>query len=281
MSVARAVSGGTQVGEGALPAGSSAPVGAVGDLHALLWSGTGASAVDLNPAGYSSSTAYGVSGATQVGSGEPAVVINLRSTTHALLWNGTAASVVDLHPATGFKSTYAVAVSGTAVAGYGYPTEDGTHEHALLWNGTAASILDLNPPGFTGSRALAVSGSSQAGWGYPPSGNPHAMLWNGSAGSAVDLHPAGYVSTEANGVAGNFQVGDGIRSGSNYFHALVWSGTAASVVDLHTAALSLKRNGTLINPDSSTATGVDSNGNIVGSVTSKTNNYAVVWVKNF
>src|SRR5262245_49319458 len=87
-SVARGVSGASQVGYGAVAADGSPE-------HALLWSGASASLVDLNPVGFSRSFAGGVSGASQVGSGAgPAT--GMRD--HALLWSGTAASVVDLNP---------------------------------------------------------------------------------------------------------------------------------------------------------------------------------------
>jgi hypothetical protein len=39
--------------------------------HALLWSGTAGSVVDLNPSGYGVSIAWGVSGSSQVGQAIP------------------------------------------------------------------------------------------------------------------------------------------------------------------------------------------------------------------
>ena len=48
--------------------------------------------VDLNPSGFTSSGALGVSGGQQVGYGNPT-----GDGTHALLWTGSADSVVDLH----------------------------------------------------------------------------------------------------------------------------------------------------------------------------------------
>src|SRR5438445_377774 len=75
-------SGGQQVGQG-----HGAPTG--GHLHALLWSGTPA-AVDLNPLGFDSSQAFGISAGQQVGFGlGPAT----GGTYHALLWSGTPAAV--------------------------------------------------------------------------------------------------------------------------------------------------------------------------------------------
>lgn len=71
--------------------------------HALLWSGSAASAVDLNPAGFTQSFAYGVSGGQQIGWGSGAATGDVA---HALLWSGTAASAVDLNPS-GFAGTFA------------------------------------------------------------------------------------------------------------------------------------------------------------------------------
>src|ERR1700742_761650 len=47
-----------QVGYGALPGASN---------HALLWSGTAASTVDLTPVGYSASNAFAITGSREVG----------------------------------------------------------------------------------------------------------------------------------------------------------------------------------------------------------------------
>ena len=67
----------------------------------------------LHPAGFDSSLARGVSGASQVGHAVTDV-----GSEHALLWNGTAASVVDLNPA-GFYSSRANSVSGANQVGWG------------------------------------------------------------------------------------------------------------------------------------------------------------------
>src|SRR5262245_33572441 len=70
---------GSQVGSGSGPLTG-------GQDHALLWNGTADSYVDLNPAGFSSSRAYGASSTNQVGSATSA------GSDHAMLWSGTAAS---------------------------------------------------------------------------------------------------------------------------------------------------------------------------------------------
>ncbi len=255
-SAALGISGSQQVGSG-LTGGNS---------HALLWSGTAASAVDLNPSGFTESGAGGISGSQQVGNGYgPGTGGN----SHALLWSGTAASAVDLHPS-GFSWSYALGVSGSQQVGNG--TMAGFNNHALLWSGTAASAVDLHPSGFTDSIANGISGSQQVGHGYGPStgGNVHALLWSGTAVSAVDLNPSGFIVSEALGLSGSQQVGDGTMAGGNP-HALLWSGTAASAVDLHSFLSS--------NYTSSFAQGVDANSNIVGYAynSSTGQNDAILW----
>jgi hypothetical protein len=146
--------------------------------HALLWSGTAASAVNLHPAGYDASAAYGVSGAYQVGDGFSPTSGGF---SHALLWNGSAASAVDLHPA-GFDSSGAAAVSGAYQVGSGILTSSGAR-HALVWNGTAASAVDLHPllssiGSYLGSHGYGIAeDGSIVGFAYD--GNrEYAVLWS-------------------------------------------------------------------------------------------------------
>jgi hypothetical protein len=127
-SVARDLDAGQQVGDMADFQGNG---------HAMLWSGTAASAVDLSPAGTWDSIAYAVHAGTQVGtatttgaSGGPAY--------RAYAWTGTAASAVNLHSflPSNFYSSEARdvwSVGGvTYVAGFGMNSTTGRFE-ALLW----------------------------------------------------------------------------------------------------------------------------------------------------
>src|SRR3954462_1775168 len=94
-SEADGIANGQQVGVAAGPATDF-------DSHAILWTGTAASAVDLNPSpsGATMSQAYGVADGQQVGfSGGTAT-----GNPHAILWTGTAASAVDLNPS-GFTNS--------------------------------------------------------------------------------------------------------------------------------------------------------------------------------
>jgi hypothetical protein len=276
--------------------------------HAHLWHETSASAIDLHPTGYDHSTAYAVSGGTQVGDAKP---LTDPSFFHALMWKGSADSVVDLNPP-GYRESTARGVSGNSQVGWGQTLN--SRDHALLWHGSADSVIDLHPAGFGMSQAYAVFGDTQFGFGPPGNGPAHAImwhgtaesfvdlhppgwyesalaggssdiqvgmvrktssfsdtraaLWRGSASSFVDLHPAGFPFSIAFAAAGNYQVGYG--GPSTLEHALVWNGTADSVVDLHQfLPPSLGR------VLSSVATGVGEDGTIVGYAGQY--DYAILW----
>jgi hypothetical protein len=200
--------------------------------HAILWSGTAGSAVDLNPPGFNDSEGYGISGTNQVGRGYSTSA----AATHALLWNSTAVSAVDLHP-DGFSDSEAHGVSGSFQVGFGF-NQTASADHALLWSGTAASAIDLHPTAYYSSYALDVSDTAEVGYARVSavSDREHALLWNGTAASAIDLNPSGFDDSYAFGVSGANQVGWawGPATGGNP-HAILWSGSAASFIDLHPA----------------------------------------------
>jgi len=270
-SLANGVGGGQQVGSGSVPAtGLIGP----GSSHALLWTGTAASAVDLNPGGgFTTSQALGVGGGQQVGFGSGGITGGV-GMNHALLWTGTAASAVDLNPS-GFARSQANGVSGGQQVGFGNSPAFGNH--ALLWMGTAASAVDLNPSGFSSSVANGVGGGQQVGFGSGSTTgfvNNHALLWTGTAASAVDLNPSGFTSSQANAVANGEEVGFGSPSGIAAVdsQALLWTGTAASAEDLNTFLPS--------GFTRAVATGIDANGDIVGSASGPATDFvdrAILW----
>src|SRR5262245_31693805 len=133
--------------------------------HAILWNSTPASAIDLNPVGFTDSYGLAVSGGIQVGAGRPGT----STPSHALMWSGSAASVVDLSPPDAFESR-ATGISGTRQFGLAfYRTDTGSlFSHALMWSGSAASLVDINPVGFDQTFLLGASASSQVGSGYGP-----------------------------------------------------------------------------------------------------------------
>ncbi|OHB58398.1 MAG: hypothetical protein A2173_08785 [Planctomycetes bacterium RBG_13_44_8b] len=129
--------GNQQVGWGydstiVIPAPGGPGSGSTNPVHALLWSGTADSCVDLNPSsGFSNSGAYGTNGTQQVGYG----YTDSDNQQHALLWSGTADSYIDLHqflPA-GFTDSLAYAIDSSGnVVGYAYDSSSGSY-HAILW----------------------------------------------------------------------------------------------------------------------------------------------------
>ncbi len=197
--------------------------------HALLWSGSAASLIDLNPAGFTGSYAYAVSQGQQVGSGWIGPVGDPTSSLHALLWYGSADSCVDLTP--GASRAVATSTDGHQQGGYGASPSWNNRWHALLWSGSAASVTDLNPDGYAWSGISGMGGGQQVGEGGSSSSVQHALLWTGTPSSIVDLHPAsGFSGTYAWDTDGQQQVGTGYSQTGE--RALVWSGSAQSVVDL-------------------------------------------------
>jgi hypothetical protein len=275
-SAALATDGSVQVGASSYTNFSASAV-----HHALLWSGTAASAVDLNPSqlGITYSQAYGVGGNQQVGAGS---TNSSGQGTVALLWTGTATSAVNLNPTNlGISSSSAASTDGIHQVGAGIVSNN---YHALLWTSTAASAVDLNPTDLAGSYeslAFGVGGNQQVGMAeYLFNGEPStfATLWDGTASSAVNLNPNGFSGSTAFDTNGLEQVGEGIRDQPNAagYDALLWRGTADSFVDL--GALLPSSSITWVQ---STASTIDSAGNVFGVTVGTVNNvaqvYAVEW----
>lgn len=176
-SVAYGLSATQQVGRGYSDLGSANPIG-----HALLWNGSAASVVDLNPTslpGITTSLASATDGSHQVGWGWPSPTSR---TPHALMWGGTAASAVDLNP-NGIMSSMALGVGGDQQVGQGFTTSG--RSVALVWTGSVSSALDLA----NDATAVATNGKQQVGYGSAAgTGNAvHALLWAGTANSMIDL----------------------------------------------------------------------------------------------
>lgn len=260
-------------------------------LHATLWSGSSASAIDLHPAnlnGILYSAAGGLCPSQQVGFGQFVGGPSPGGTMpHALLWSGSAASAVDLHPA-----SVANVVGSTATA------TDGVHQvgqvwygqylsgqfagdiiHAAVWSGTADTMVDLNPKNnaigsvqFFKTEAVAVSGNEEVGQGQVVgTSDEEPLLWHGTAASAVDLRPSGtpFGSTffKVNATNGRQEVGFSFIGETR---AMVWSGTAASAVDLQPFLPS--------SLGESQAYSIDASGNIYGIASDVAGDiYAVEW----
>jgi hypothetical protein len=118
--------GSQQIGWGDGPATAN-------DEHALLWSGTANSVIDLNPSGFEVTFGRAISGSEHVGSGfGPATGDNY----HALLWLGTADSVMDLHAflTADYINSEALGIDANGnILGYATYIPDGSL-HAILWS---------------------------------------------------------------------------------------------------------------------------------------------------
>ena len=122
--------------------------------HAILWAGTAASFVDLNPAGFLASEALATNGTQQAGWA-------YATTQHAALWSGSAAGFVDLHPVA-YNDSRITALTATQQVGDGWVGPmgaPGSVRHALVWTGTPESVVDLNqflPAGYTHAVATGI-----------------------------------------------------------------------------------------------------------------------------
>jgi hypothetical protein len=123
--------------------------------HAVIWSGTASSVVDINPtslAGIANSIALAMNQTEEVGYGSNGPLVTLAND-RALLWSGTAASAINLQtllPATGswsYSRAYSIDSSGN-VYGTAYGTYNGsTTTFAVEWSPvpepTSASLLGI------------------------------------------------------------------------------------------------------------------------------------------
>lgn len=176
-----------------------------GGRHALAWSGTAASAVDLNPVGFDASSANGIENGLEVGG----AVRSSDGVTRALQWNGAPNSYVDISPVTEWANNPTVAsrIHKGQTVGYFYTAGQ---SHAALWNGSSNStMVDLHPAGYFDSVAIDTNGTNQVGYGDVGVGllfgriRRHALLWSGTANNVIDLHqflPQGYEYSAANSI---------------------------------------------------------------------------------
>jgi hypothetical protein len=279
-------------------------------VHALYWSSGTSNYVDLNPTGSISSNALASFGGNQYG--QALFRVGTQDQGHAVIWHGSADNFDDLHPGgewahTDIRGASANCQIGT---GYGLGPSDG---QVLLWHGSAASMVDLTPDGAVRASGWGTTDISQVG-SVDFGNGPHATLWHGTKESAVDLNPSWCEFSNPTGVYGDQQVGviNFFDQDENYFiHAALWSGTAESIIDLNpngiqqSVALGISANfqvgygdghamvwfgsaenyfdlhstlaGLPSTFDSSFATGVDENGDIIGYGTDETGYHAIRW----
>jgi hypothetical protein len=160
-------------------AGSERSIYGLGNTHAILWSGTADSAIDLHPlSGFDTSKAVAINGMQQVGSASGP---DTGGGEHAMLWLGSAASAVDLNPTllAYIDSSTAQGTNGTVQVGWGVNASD--LNTALLWRGTSDSAIDLGallPANLINSRAFSVDADGTV-WGVAveAGGAIHAVEW--------------------------------------------------------------------------------------------------------
>lgn len=200
------------------------------DAHAYLWNETGASDVDLHPAGYYSSYALATDGVHQVGMATYSPDTFLKM--HAMLWSGTSNSAVDLNPANATLSQ-AEAVSGNFQGGSAFID---SQYHAYLWQGSAESGIDLHPQGYTESFVTTIVGDQQFGYGVKEGLGQHPLMWSGTAESVVDLSPSNDIGYQGLYVtdASDSGIQIGFAALNSGTHAVAWQGSAESFIDLST-----------------------------------------------
>ena len=265
---------GQTVGGAAATISSAGSFSIATGTHAALWLTSTSTPLDLNPQGFLNSQVAGMSGTQEVGYG-----FLSGHDYRALLWSGSASSTVDLTP-NGFIRAYAFGVGGGRQVGAA--TASNGVMHPLMWTGSPLNYLDLLPKGYSGAYALGVQGYNQVGFGWPATtassgvgttytNFQHALLWSGSATSVVDLNPVEFDSSVAMAQGGGRQVGYGSGGATNQqIHALVWGNSSSEYFDLHYSLPS--------GYVSSTASGIDTAGNIVGTaVDANGHHVAVVW----
>ncbi|MGN6727161.1 MAG: PEP-CTERM sorting domain-containing protein, partial [Tepidisphaeraceae bacterium] len=121
---------------------------ATGASHpsAMLWNGTADSFVNLNPAGFVTSTALDTDGVRQVGGGSTVEPIDPRvgiTPSVALLWNGSPDNYMNLGALlpSSFVQSYAISIEGDQV--YGLATDTDGNFHAIVWSVPEPASLAL------------------------------------------------------------------------------------------------------------------------------------------
>ena len=226
-SAATGMSAVQQVGSAGFPTAAG-----LTETHAVLWSGSADSVVDL-----------GIGSISAVADGQQVGTAN----NQAALWSGSAASLVNLNPdlwtqsvANGIATGQQVGIAtrsvlcgekkGACSGGTSFSM------HPFMWSGSAASAVDLTPfgIGFGAGNALDTDGLQQVGYGQQLLGvnafsGPFAVVWSGTAASAVNLNPANSIESQAKAVLNGQQVGYAFSP----HRAVLWTGSAASVQELN------------------------------------------------
>jgi hypothetical protein len=157
------------------------------DVHAILWNGTAASYVDLNPVGFIRSYALGTNGTQQVGWG----LVTDTGSSQALLWSGTADSCVNLESLLPLTDTWQYSEADTIDAAgdaFGWAVDSTNNFFAVEWSPVAT--LTWNNAGGAGDGCT---------WDIAANQN-----WNNGTGATT--YSAGAVVTFNDSNAGNYAV---------------------------------------------------------------------------
>ena len=202
------------------------------DSTAALWSGTAASRVNLGTV-----VAYATDGVEQVGQS-----FDSNPYGAAAIWSGTAGTRVDLlSPPSGLDPTYDVSAATGVFNGLQSGWKGSVLGGPLLagmWTDAPNSWISLNPAGKVSSFATGIYNAQEVGWASVVNNGPkHAGLWNSDAATWVDLNPAGAGQSVANGV---FNPGNIVarQVGGADLDAGFWTSTPGSWVNLGPAGAS-------------------------------------------
>ncbi len=229
--------------------------------HALMWSGTANSLVDIHPDAFENSQILMAGDGHEVGFARPSGT----NESHAIEWNSDG-SYTELNRA-GYTYTAAYSISGDQVVGQGelngsrrallwntassapvdltpissadcaaYGVENGVQvgystNHAMRWTGSASSAVDMHPPGFSSSVIRAIDNDTEAGSVQLPSGAYHPYIWFGASNVGLDLMPTGYISGGLAAISNGWEIGDTTDAAYGN-HLMLWHSSPVGAIDL-------------------------------------------------
>lgn len=199
-----------------------------GNDHAMMWTGTAASATPLNPPGSRASRIYSTAAGRQVGDAEyPPPDLGNRK---AGYWTGTAASFTLLPVPAGTVSSDAIAISPDGQS-FGGQILNSAFNTAFLWRNSGAIQIPLNPAGASISSVITMDSQFEVGYAGYGAGDT-AALWQGTAASYVNLSsflPANYGNADAYGVYSTvtdvWVGGYAFNTTTSTYQAILWHNT--------------------------------------------------------